>query len=106
MSSCPRPRTSRSFGGRSTAASTRCREGTRRGRKPAGVAYRHEEASEEGQGPQASAPSHAGARAVHRGERSEEHTSELQSRLHLVCRLLLEKKKKTTAHTSTDSLEG
>src|SRR2546429_4557093 len=31
-------------------------------------------------------------------KRSEEHTSELQSRLHLVCRLLLEKKKKTTAH--------
>src|SRR2546422_8521791 len=30
--------------------------------------------------------------------RSEEHTSELQSRLHLVCRLLLEKKKKTTRH--------
>src|SRR2546422_1808590 len=29
-----------------------------------------------------------------REERSEEHTSELQSRLHLVCRLLLEKKKK------------
>src|SRR2546422_8396213 len=29
--------------------------------------------------------------------RSEEHTSELQSRLHLVCRLLLEKKKKTEA---------
>src|SRR5687768_18253404 len=28
-------------------------------------------------------------------DRSEEHTSELQSRLHLVCRLLLEKKKKT-----------
>src|SRR2546429_6784201 len=28
-------------------------------------------------------------------ERSEEHTSELQSRLHLVCRLLLEKKKNT-----------
>src|SRR2546422_3773805 len=27
------------------------------------------------------------------GDRSEEHTSELQSRLHLVCRLLLEKKK-------------
>src|SRR2546422_8198989 len=38
-------------------------------------------------------------RAVKRGPvvyvgRSEEHTSELQSRLHLVCRLLLEKKKK------------
>src|SRR2546422_4491882 len=29
-------------------------------------------------------------------ERSEEHTSELQSRLHLVCRLLLEKKKNIT----------
>src|SRR2546422_1129354 len=29
--------------------------------------------------------------------RSEEHTSELQSRLHLVCRLLLEKKKKVTS---------
>src|SRR2546422_8535152 len=29
-----------------------------------------------------------------REQRSEEHTSELQSRLHLVCRLLLEKKKK------------
>src|SRR2546429_5961149 len=28
-------------------------------------------------------------------KRSEEHTSELQSRLHLVCRLLLEKKKNT-----------
>src|SRR2546429_2266084 len=37
--------------------------------------------------------------------RSEEHTSELQSRLHLVCRLLLEKKKKkqeTQSHTSTN----
>src|SRR2546429_4219638 len=33
--------------------------------------------------------------ALHHVEvRSEEHTSELQSRLHLVCRLLLEKKKK------------
>src|SRR2546422_3904979 len=30
-----------------------------------------------------------------KGKRSEEHTSELQSRLHLVCRLLLEKKKHT-----------
>src|SRR2546422_5733301 len=33
--------------------------------------------------------------------RSEEHTSELQSRLHLVCRLLLEKKK--TMHCSNGS---
>src|SRR2546429_5079086 len=30
---------------------------------------------------------------IYPGNRSEEHTSELQSRLHLVCRLLLEKKK-------------
>src|SRR5256884_5178717 len=33
------------------------------------------------------------------GSRSEEHTSELQSRLHLVCRLLLEKKKFFVAST-------
>src|SRR2546429_4386610 len=36
--------------------------------------------------------------AEHRvGRRSEEHTSELQSRLHLVCRLLLEKKNTETS---------
>src|SRR3989442_8721593 len=35
--------------------------------------------------------------------RSEEHTSELQSRPHLVCRLLLEKKKKYTNHTTSTS---
>src|SRR2546422_7369342 len=34
-------------------------------------------------------------RSTRGSSRSEEHTSELQSRLHLVCRLLLEKKKKT-----------
>src|SRR2546422_6348472 len=33
-------------------------------------------------------------------QRSEEHTSELQSRLHLVCRLLLEKKKNERPHKS------
>src|SRR5687768_17895410 len=33
--------------------------------------------------------------------RSEEHTSELQSRLHLVCRLLLEKKKTKNKYTTT-----
>src|SRR2546422_5119520 len=38
-----------------------------------------------------------GERVAEGDSRSEEHTSELQSRLHLVCRLLLEKKKKTTA---------
>src|SRR2546429_5251880 len=34
--------------------------------------------------------------------RSEEHTSELQSRLHLVCRLLLEKKKKNVNDVDVD----
>src|SRR2546429_4495580 len=34
-------------------------------------------------------------------ERSEEHTSELQSRLHLVCRLLLEKKKHQSTNLSS-----
>src|SRR5688572_6303640 len=38
-------------------------------------------------------------------ERSEEHTSELQSQSNLVCRLLLEKKKKTKTNNSTDRLE-
>src|SRR3712207_7725132 len=37
--------------------------------------------------------------AVH-PDRSEEHTSELQSRQYLVCRLLLEKKKETTTYVS------
>src|ERR1041385_9395930 len=37
--------------------------------------------------------------------RSEEHTSELQSRLHLVCRLLLEKKK-TTKNIRDDENEA
>src|SRR5260370_3328509 len=37
----------------------------------------------------------------HRTPRSEEHTSELQSHLNLVCRLLLEKKKKETSIVST-----
>src|SRR2546427_7373573 len=39
--------------------------------------------------------------ACHRGGRSEEHTSELQSQSNLVCRLLLEKKKKIQ-HTSVE----
>src|SRR3989442_5646798 len=37
---------------------------------------------------------------VRRPKRSEEHTSELQSRPHLVCRLLLEKKKKSNPETN------
>src|SRR2546422_5667718 len=38
-------------------------------------------------------------------DRSEEHTSELQSRLHLVCRLLLEKKKKISKRLQIQSRE-
>src|SRR5207253_5369675 len=40
--------------------------------------------------------------STHRSSRSEEHTSELQSRGHLVCRLLLEKKKKNTNNLSDE----
>src|SRR5690554_7692435 len=39
---------------------------------------------------------------MNEGERSEEHTSELQSRPHLVCRLLLEKKKKIVVNRLAD----
>src|SRR5687768_17987429 len=62
----PRPRARRP----AVAAPGRGRRGPRRGQPPADVRRRRG------------------------GTRSEEHTSELQSRLHLVCRLLLEKKKK------------
>src|SRR2546429_6741090 len=43
---------------------------------------------------------HVPGRGRGRRPRSEEHTSELQSRLHLVCRLLLEKKKKITYYNA------
>src|SRR2546422_4462042 len=42
---------------------------------------------------------HGRARVARTSGRSEEHTSELQSRLHLVCRLLLEKKKNKDPNT-------
>src|SRR3712207_6932142 len=38
--------------------------------------------------------------------RSEEHTSELQSRQYLVCRLLLEKKRTSNEHTESHAYEG
>src|SRR2546429_5045219 len=44
------------------------------------------------------------AGAVEEHGRSEEHTSELQSRLHLVCRLLLEKKKKDQKRKDSDDV--
>src|SRR5205809_1417934 len=45
-----------------------------------------------------SKPCRVPSRSIEVSRRSEEHTSELQSRLHLVCRLLLEKKKPTSAN--------
>src|SRR3712207_8458879 len=44
-------------------------------------------------GDRSAGPERAGRRSARRRRRSEEHTSELQSRQYLVCRLLLEKKK-------------
>src|SRR3712207_8259465 len=65
-------------------------------------------------GPAALRPRHAaGARVAHATPgapgfvapaRSEEHTSELQSRQYLVCRLLLEKKKISLHHNQTSTL--
>src|SRR5687768_18201683 len=64
------------------------------------------EAAPEGRSCQARAAAGAGGKGVSRisgrqrhEPRSEEHTSELQSRLHLVCRLLLEKKKQKILRT-------
>src|SRR5258708_29383637 len=45
---------------------------------------------------------HVTAKPVPAGQRSEEHTSELQSPDHLVCRLLLEKKKNTRQRITVD----
>src|SRR5258708_12777969 len=49
--------------------------------------------------PRASRPRQPGQSGAGPGSRSEEHTSELQSPDHLVCRLLLEKKKNTPTST-------
>src|SRR2546422_4447234 len=58
-----------------------------------------------GPGSPAAASSPAGPSGRRRCLRSEEHTSELQSRLHLVCRLLLEKKKKQKHNKARGSAE-
>src|SRR5689334_24626270 len=75
--------------GADTTGAVKTGEGVGKGRvgaapgKPTEIAYHR---GIEGKPPEAGANQH------HR--RSEEHTSELQSQFHLVCRLLLEKKKK------------
>src|SRR2546422_8132526 len=52
-------------------------------------------------------PAHGSRRrTVAAGDRSEEHTAELQSRLHLVCRLLLEKKKVNHGPAIPDRLQS
>src|SRR3712207_7261012 len=54
----------------------------------------HDSNRERQQAEQPPDPLHRGLRHPSEGRRSEEHTSELQSRQYLVCRLLLEKKTK------------
>src|SRR3712207_9531326 len=51
--------------------------------------------------PSTSWPTTSSAR-IRAGSRSEEHTSELQSRQYIVCRLLLEKKQKKRSKSKTD----
>src|SRR5438552_7977496 len=67
--------------------------------RPAGAASRNADE------PRVDPPGGTGCRRRARpgARRSEEHTSELQSPDHLVCRLLLEKKKKNTRKTQTHS---
>src|SRR2546422_5664224 len=70
------------------AAQERARKASRARDREGGVGHAAEDDALASKG-EADAESLCRSRA-----RSEEHTSELQSRLHLVCRLLLEKKKK------------
>src|SRR3712207_8944047 len=67
----------------------------RRGRGALGGRARRRAAERGGGRAHAAGGPHAGRRG-RRQRRSEEHTSELQSRQYLVCRLLLEKKKNTS----------
>src|SRR5256885_7175745 len=55
-----------------------------------------------GRRPRTHGPPAAGATPTPRADRSEEHTSELQSPCNLVCRLLLEKKKTNRRTIATD----
>src|SRR5437870_10269905 len=64
----------------------------------------HLDSRARGSGTHAVRPFHA-LQCARRGVRSEEHTSELQSRGHLVCRLLLEKKKKKQSNESLTEIE-
>src|SRR3712207_7486725 len=76
------------------------RRALRPARRPAPVRGRRDRgAADHGDGAvRADRERRARRRHLDRARRSEEHTSELQSRQYLVCRLLLEKKKITTLH--------
>src|SRR6266487_3809381 len=80
-----RPAAPAAAGGRAARARLGAALGVKRARRPRSWRQR----ADAGPG----AAGRAGAGAVHPPPRSEEHTSELQSPVHLVCRLLLEKKK-------------
>src|SRR5689334_23554604 len=74
---------SSAFTRRSTSAASRLREELER-----------PFSRSKGSGSRPRSPANRSQRSVGAPPRSEEHTSELQSQFHLVCRLLLEKKKK------------
>src|SRR5258707_5161127 len=65
------------------------------------TAHVHDLGQHEGGARQVVHGQHDRTEAADRADRSEEHTSELQSRQYLVCRLLLEKKKKISILTTT-----
>src|SRR2546422_4273186 len=75
-------------------APARADERSRRGMLPA-LQLRHAKRDDVGIEERTAALQRGEQAAIDFRERSEEHTSELQSRLHLVCRLLLEKKKRS-----------
>src|SRR5687768_18077737 len=77
-----------------SAAAARARRRARRSRPATATAAIHKNAPRQGPSTRRPAPT--------AGRRSEEHTSELQSRLHLVCRLLLEKKNKKQKTTNNN----
>src|SRR5688572_31576733 len=67
--------------------------------RSSGSARRHRPEGRPGAAPPK--PEDGGSGPAHRRDRSEEHTSELQSQSNLVCRLLLEKKKKKNSTKSS-----
>src|SRR2546422_2422798 len=77
---------------RSTCCSRLLFASSRTNRAPPRLRYSRDDAAL-GYAPGATRPPTSRSRRPSPYTRSEEHTSELQSRLHLVCRLLLEKKK-------------